>query len=105
MHSRKKTAVSLIFLYLLLTAGIWTYLYACSNSYNRIYADKVSPARLILEDNCARLHLMQYELDIPLDTVSADTPAAGLLYLITPDELRAAAAMLLNGSGVGTCSL
>ena len=103
MSRGKKTAVSLIFLYLLLTAGIWTYLYACSNSYNRIYADKVSPARLILEDHCARLHLMQYELEIPLDTVSADTPAAGLLYLITPDELRAAAAMLLNGSAVETC--
>ena len=103
MHRGKKTAVSLIFLYLLLTAGIWTYLYACANSYNRLCADKVSPARLVVDDSGADLHIMQYELTIPLDAFDPENRLYGVLYLITPDELRIGAAMLLNGNALGTC--
>lgn len=88
MIKGKKTTVKLIFMYLILTVGLWMFLYSYTNSYNRLTNEKIVPAVLTVSGNDAELTVIGKRIDISLDAVSRESKLFFILYLVCPLELR-----------------
>ena len=86
---RKKTAVRAMLVYIVVTAGIWMFLYAYSNSYNKLTEDKIAPASLVVSGESARLTVLDRGVDLDLRALSPDSRLYTALRLLTPDELAA----------------
>ena len=87
-----KTAVSLVLAYLVLTCGLRMFLLSCANSHNRLSDEKITPVSLTVGSDSAQLDILgrSFQLCYPVSTDSRSLLAA---YLLTPDELRAAAVL------------
>ena len=91
---KKKTAVRAIMLYLILTAGLWMFINSYTNSYNRITGENIAPAGVTLSGGKASVKLLEHDTEIDLGAVSPDNKAFCAAYILSPDELRAAAYIL-----------
>lgn len=91
---RKKKAVWAMLSYIVLTAGIWMFLYSYSNSYNRLTEDKITPASLVITENKADLKILSRSFEVSLEGISPENRLYLVLYLLTPDELRAELVLL-----------
>ena len=87
---KKRTAVRVIFIYLLLTTALWAFLYSCSNSYNHISDEKISPVGVVINGETAKLSLLEHEIKFRLDDISPQNEIYFPLYMFSPDELRMA---------------
>lgn len=89
MSIKNKTAVRAIFVYIVLTVGIQMFLYAYTNSYNRLTDEKITPASLVVEENSAELKILNKSYNFSLDRISPENKGYFIAYLFTPDELKA----------------
>lgn len=89
MKSNKKIGVfRTALIYIVLTVGIWMFLYSYTNSYNRLTDEKISPASLIVNDDYAELKILDKSCNISLDAVAPESKLYFAAYLFSPDELK-----------------
>ena len=88
IRKRKKTAVRAIFLYMLLTFGLWMFLNSYTNSYNRLSGEKISPAGLDLCGDMAYFEVLEHEINVDLSIMAPESRLYCGAYLLSPDELR-----------------
>lgn len=88
MRKNKKAAVKIIFLYLLLTTGLWMFLLAYSNSYNKLTTEKISPASLDLSEKRAEMRILDYSCTLDISKLHPESKLYFVLYLTVPDEVR-----------------
>lgn len=74
--------------YIVLTAGIWMFLFAYTNSYNRLTEDKIVPASIVVMADRAEISVLEHSFEISLDVISPDNKLYLVAYLLSPDELR-----------------
>lgn len=84
-----KTAVRAIFVYIVLTVGLQMFLYAYTNSYNRLTDEKITPASLNIDKDSAELKILNRSYNFSFDKISPENKAYFVAYIFTPDELRA----------------
>ncbi|MDO4863454.1 MAG: hypothetical protein Q4A05_04715 [Ruminococcus sp.] len=85
-----KTAVSIVLAYVVLTCGLRMFLLSYANSYNKLSEEPIAPARLTIGSDSARLDILGRSVHLRYLSDSRGSLAA---YLLTPDELRAAAVL------------
>lgn len=88
---RKKTAVRVIFVYLLLTAGVYMFLESCSNSYNRMSEEKITPASIVISENKASVSVLENEVSFSTEIFSPESDFYFISYLVVPDDVRSVA--------------
>lgn len=89
-RKNKKTAVVIVFAYVVLTCGLRMFLLSYSNSYNKLTEQKIPPASLTVSDSAAELDILGKRLNIG-NVISADSRGILPVFLLASDELRAAA--------------
>ncbi|MCM1132678.1 MAG: hypothetical protein NC340_04325 [Ruminococcus flavefaciens] len=89
MRIKNKTMVRAILVYIVLTIGMQMFLYAYTNSYNRLTDEKITPASLIVGEESAELKILNRTYNFSLDKISPDSRIYFIAYLFSPDELRA----------------
>lgn len=94
MRNNKKTAVKVIFLYLLVTTGLWMFLLAYSNSYNRLTTEKISPASLDLSEKRAEMSILDYSCSFDITKLLPESKFYYVLYMTVPDEVRLMSAVM-----------
>lgn len=97
---RKRTAVRAVFLYVLLTCGLWMFLNCCSNSYNRLSGDKIEPAELDVTGNMAFIGILEHEISLDLTAVSPESRVYCAAFLLAPDEIRSACYLISFCNGL-----
>lgn len=89
MKNKKKIIIfRTALIYIVLTVGIWMFLYSYTNSYNRLTDEKISPASLIVNDGYAELKILNKSCNISLDVISPESRLYFAAYLFSPDELK-----------------
>ncbi|MCM1507107.1 MAG: hypothetical protein NC177_08240 [Ruminococcus flavefaciens] len=88
MRKAKRKAVRLIFIYLLLTAGAYMFLESCSNSYNRISDEKITPASIVIDGNKASVSVLENKVSFSTEIFSPESRFYFTAYLISPDDVR-----------------
>lgn len=88
-RKKYKTAVKAVMIYLVLTVGLWMFLYSYSNSYNRLSETKISPASFTVGSSTAELDILGQKFSFNLRGVAPESRAYLTAYLLSPDELRA----------------
>lgn len=103
-RKRKKTAVRAIFIYVLLTFGLWMFLNSYTNSYNRLSGEKIVPAGLDLCGDTASIEVLDHEIILDLSVIAPESSLYCGAYLLSPDELRLTCYLisLYNGLGLHT---
>lgn len=87
----KKTAVRVIFVYLLLTAGVYMFLESCSNSYNRLSGEKIAPASIVINGNKASVSILENEVSFSTEIFSPDSDFYFISYLLSTNDMRSVA--------------
>lgn len=90
-RKKKRTAVKAAFIYLLMTLGSWMFVNSYANSYNRLSGDRMIPAGIAFSDRKASVKLLDYSAEFGISGIAPDSKAYCAAYLLSPDELRAAA--------------
>lgn len=93
-RKKKRTAVRVIFLYLLLTVGSWMFLNSYTNSYNRLSEEKIAPASLNIGEDKAAVGLLEHTIEFSTAGIAPDSKLYCAAYLISPDELRLSAYLI-----------
>ncbi len=96
MRIKNKTAVRAIFVYIVLTVGLQMFLYAYTNSYNRLTDEKITPASLIINEDSAELKILNKSYSFSFDKISPENKAYFIAYLFAPDELRTELLLFLS---------
>lgn len=84
----KKNAVKAVFIYILLTAGLWIFNMSYSNSYNKLTTEKISPASLNLNDETAEMSILKRTFTFDIAGIMPESKLYYVLYLLAPDEMR-----------------
>ena len=90
-RKNKNTALKAAFLYLLLSGGSWMFINCYANSYNRLSSDDIKPAGVIISGGRASVELLDHSAEFSIEGIAPESKAYCGAYLISPDELRAAA--------------
>ena len=90
-RKKKKTALKAVFLYLLLSGGSWMFINAYANSFNQISEKRIVPAGLVLKEERAFVELLGHNGNFSLSWIYPESRGYCGAYLLSPDELRAAA--------------
>lgn len=85
---RKKTVLRIIFVYILLTAGIYMFLESCSNSYNRISKEKIVPASIVINDNKASVSILESNFNFSIKMFLPQSKIYYVAYTIASDDIR-----------------
>lgn len=85
---RKKTVLRIIFVYILLTAGIYMFLESCSNSYNRISKEKIVPASIVINDNKASVSILESKFNFSIKMFLPKSKIYYVAYTIASDDIR-----------------
>ena len=93
--SIKPTAGAVI-AYLILSVGLWSFMYSYSVSESRISGTRTSPAGFGSDDDGVYLRIGREEYSVSLSALSGDNDAWLAVYLLMPDELRQGIWGLLN---------
>lgn len=88
-RTKKKAAVRITMMYIILTVGFWMFLYSYTNSYNKLTDEKIVPASLEVSVDSAELKILNHSFIFRVDAVEPDSKVYLCLYLLTPDEVRA----------------
>ena len=90
-RKKKKTALKAVFFYLLLSGGSWMFINSYANSFNQISARRIVPAGLVLKEESASVELLGHSGNFSLSWIYPESRAYCGAYLLSPDEIRAAA--------------
>lgn len=85
---RRKIWFNILFTYLLLTTGLWMFLNAYTNSYNKLTTEKISPASITLNSDSAEMKILNSSVIFNISKLLPQSRGYYILYLISPDELR-----------------
>lgn len=91
---KKKALVKAIFLYLLLTTGVWTFLLAYTNSRNRYTSEKTSPAAIVLTEDTAKVSLLEHTVTLETGIFLPESRIYFTGYMLAPDEARLGALLI-----------
>lgn len=81
----------MIFVYLLLTAGVYMFLKSCCNSYNRISDEKITPASIVISENKASVSILESKVSFSTEILSPESKLYFTAYLVSPDDIRSMA--------------
>ncbi|MBR1592972.1 MAG: hypothetical protein IJ666_08180 [Ruminococcus sp.] len=84
----KKYAVLIMFVYILLTAGLFMFLNACGSSYNRLSEDKITPFSASADSERAEIKLLGKSFSFDISSAAPESRIWLLFYLAVPDEIR-----------------
>lgn len=84
----KKITVRLVLMYLILTVGIWMFLYSYSNSYNKLNTEKISAAEIVVDKDKTVVRLAGREYTVDTDVFSPESDFYFAAYMLAPTELR-----------------
>lgn len=87
MTGKKKTVIAVL-MYLILTVGLWMFLYSYANSYNRLTDEKIESARLTVADDLAELELIGEKFVFEQEIFPENNKFYFIIYVFTPAELR-----------------
>lgn len=87
-NKKKKTVISLILAYLVLTTGIWTFLLAYCNSYNSFTTEKIKPANIVINGNTASTEITGRSFSIDIGAFMPESRLYYFIYFLAPDEIR-----------------
>lgn len=88
MKKNKKTAVKWVILYLIITAGLWMFLYSYANSYNKLTDDKIVPAALHTNKHGIELEVIGKSFKPSLEAFESDSKLYFAAYIFMPEEMR-----------------
>lgn len=94
-RKNKKTAVTAIFAYLLLTTGLWMFIMSYSNSYNKLSTEKITPASITLTEGSAEMSVLEHSFLLDLACFLPESKLYCGLYIIAPDEFRAGSSLVM----------
>ena len=89
--SKKKTTLTAVFLYLLLSGGLWMFLNSYANSHNHMSEEKIIPVRMTVNGDTASVEILDHCGEFSLSGIAPDSKTYCAAYLVSPDELKAAA--------------
>lgn len=84
----KKTVVKAVFMYVLLTTGLWMFIMSYSNSYNKLTTEKISPASLNLNGETAEMSILRHTFSFDIAGIMPRSKLYYVLYMTAPDEMR-----------------
>lgn len=87
MTGKKKTVI-MVLVYLIMTVGLWMFLYSYANSYNRLTDEKIESARLTVSEDRAELELIGEKFVFEQEILPENSKAYFIIYVFTPVELR-----------------
>lgn len=90
-RKKKKAVLRAAFAYLLLSGGSWMFINACANSYNRLNSENIVPVGLTVQNGTAALDILDHHAEIGISAFAPDSKLYCGAYLLSPDEVRAAA--------------
>lgn len=91
-----KKALRIIFLYILTTSLLYMFAVSYSNSYNRINAEKISPAGIIINDGKATVNVLHDEFTVDFRFLKPESKFYYILYFISSDGFRLAEGILIH---------
>lgn len=100
MKKNTKTTVRCIIVYIVLNVGLLMFLYAYTNSYNKMNSEKIVPAMLTVSGEKANLEIIGEKTELDLEFFQPESKLFLVLYLISDIELRAETAVLTRITGV-----
>lgn len=77
-------------IYLVLTVGIWMFIYSYTNSHNRITAEKITPAAFSVDEDEWEIRLMGRKFRFEPEIFDSDSKFYFISYIFAPVELRGA---------------
>ena len=83
-----KKAVRMIFMYLLLNAGVYMFLESCCNSYNRMTEEKITPASIVISGKKASVSVVENKVSFSTEIFSPESRLYLMAYLFSPDDIR-----------------
>lgn len=89
-----RKAVRMIFVYLLLTAGVYMFLESCCNSYNRMAEEKITPASIVISGKRASVSVLENKVSFSTEIFSPESSLYLTAYLVSPDDVRSMAYLL-----------
>lgn len=91
MHiKKKKTAFKAVFVYLLMTCGLWIFLNSYANSYNKLTDEKIIPAGVYMNTDSIHVSVIKHSANLDTSMFSSESKLYYVLYMLSPDELRGA---------------
>ena len=87
MMLRKPMATALFF-YILAVTGVWTFLNACGNSYNRLSAEKIKPFSASADSEKAEIQILGKTFGFDVSGTAPESGAWLIFYLAVPDDVR-----------------
>lgn len=85
---RKKTAVRVVLMYLILTAGMWMFLYSYANSHNRLSDEKILPAALRTYREGFVIEAMGKSVGVKNKLFLPESDFYFAAYMLAPIEVR-----------------
>ena len=92
-NKRKRTAVTAVLTYLLLTVGSWAFLGSYSNSYNKYCEKKIVPVSIDLRGDSAEVNIIDKSFRI--SEIPSESRIYCAMYFVLPDEIRLSAHLVL----------
>ena len=89
--SKKNTTLTAVFLYLLLSGGLWMFINSYANSHNQMSEDKMIPVGMAVTEDKASVEILDHCGEFSLSAIAPDSKTYCAAYLASPDELKAAA--------------
>ena len=84
----KKTAFMAVFMYCLITSGIWGMLIAYTKSYNKLSAEKIEPVSLTVKSDNAYIKILENTYSFNIKPFNKESKLYYACYLTSPDEVR-----------------
>ncbi len=83
-----KNMVRGVLVYLILTMGIWMFLYSYANSYNRLTDEKIPAAEILTDKGSMTMRGAGMSYNISTEIFSAESDFYFAAYMFIPTELR-----------------
>ena len=64
------------------------FLESCSNSYNRMSEEKITPASIVISDKKASVSVLDNEVSFSTEIFSPDSRLYFLTYVLSPDDIK-----------------
>ncbi len=91
-----KKALRIIFLYILTTSLLYMFALCYSNSYNRINAEKIIPAEIVINNGTATVSVLHDEFTVNFRFLEPESRFYYVLYFISPESFRLAEGILIH---------
>ena len=84
----KKSAILIMFVYIILTVGGFMFLNACGSSYNRLSEEKIVPFSASADERTAEIKILGKTFSIDISETSPESRSWLMFYLAVPDDIR-----------------